>query len=104
MAQNRQEFRVLALMVLLAAWLAAYGYSIVHLLGSGATPAAPVPGLGPLSGFAGWQGVAGMIAFACWGIGHSLPAGSGVRRVSGVPLALALVLVLVGIGMAVLGA
>ena len=85
------ERRLLALMVLLALWLAAGIVSVMVLLRS-----QPLgPGLSPMQGFLGWQGVAGMLGFGCWGIGMGFPRGSPVRRVAAIPLAVALALVLV---------
>ncbi len=85
------ERRLLALMVLLVLWLAAGIVSVMVLLRS-----QPLgPGLSPMQGFLGWQGVAGMLAFGCWGIGMGFPRGAPVRRVAAIPLAVALALVLV---------
>lgn len=101
MAREKTETRSLMLMALLALWLAAWVYSVFVLLIPG--DRISTSGLGPVAGFLGWQGVAGMIAFGCWGIGVSFPKGSGIRRVSAVPLAMAAALILVGAGMAVFG-
>ena len=46
--------------------------------------------------FAGWQGVAGMLAVAAHGLGRRWPKGASVRRIATIPLIIA---VLVGIGM-----
>ncbi len=91
MAQT-DETRKFALMVLLALWVAAWGYSLVPLFsepeGVGGDPVveAFARGLNRMKGFLGWQGIAGMIALALWGVGRGLPKGSGARRISAVPL------------------
>ena len=88
----------LILMVLLALWVAAWGLSVAQLFaaptGDGFTR-----GMNRMSGFLGWQGVAGMIALALWGVGRGLPKGSGARRISAVPLGmtLAVLAALVGV-------
>ncbi len=103
MAVEKQDSKTLLLMGLLALWLAVYGYSIIYYLTTGDKSSATLPGLSRVAGFMGWQGVAGMIAFGCWGIGWSFPKSSGIRRISAVPLGMALALVLAVLGMAVFG-
>lgn len=99
MPDNKQETRTLLLMVLLALWVAVYGYSIIFMLTTPVEGSGFTRGMNRISGFLGWQGVAGILAFGCWGIGWSFPKGSGVRRVSAVPLWMAVALILVGVGM-----
>ncbi len=101
MPDQKQEARTLLLMAVLALWLTVYGYSIVVLMTTASVADGSGRGLSRITVFLGWQGVAGILAFGCWGIGWSFPKGSGVRRVSGVPLGLALTLILVGAGMLV---
>ncbi|MGB5560523.1 MAG: hypothetical protein WBN04_21215 [Paracoccaceae bacterium] len=102
MSDNPQDGKALALMVLLALWAAAWGYSLVPLFqdptGDGFTR-----GLNRLRGFLGWQGIAGMIALALWGIGRGFPRRSGIRRISGVPLGMAFALLLVLVGLVLWG-
>ena len=96
--------RVGALMALMALWLAAYGYSVLLLLGlvaGGATE--PLPEARRSAGFLGWQGIAGMLAFGCWGLGRGFAPGRGIRRVAAVPLLLALALAVVLLLMALFG-
>ncbi len=100
---SKEDSRALLLMGLLALWLAAYGYSVVVLVTTQPVPAATIPEAKRMVGFLGWQGVAGMVAFACWGVGWSFPRGSGIRRVAAVPIVMALALVLVMAGLAVFG-
>ena len=55
-------------------------------------------GLNKPAVFLGWQGAAGVISVAVWGLGRSWPKGNGVRALSAIPLVIALLL-----GLAVLG-
>ncbi len=103
MGKDSQETRTLLLMVLLAVWVAIYGYSLFFLMTTPVSGDGFTRGLNRVTGFLGWQGVAGMVAFACWGIGWSFPKGSGIRRMSGVPLGLVLALLFVGVGMVMFG-
>lgn len=91
------------LMGLLALWVAAWGYSLVFLATDFAGGEGISNGLTRTGGFFGWQGVAGMLAFACWGIGWSFPKGSGIRRISAVPLGLAAALIVIVLGKTLLG-
>jgi len=85
-------------MAMLALWAAAWGYSFVFALSTVAQGDGFTRGLNRIAGFLGWQGVAGMFAFACWGVGRGFSIGSGIRRISAVPLGLALALVIVVLG------
>ena len=97
MAEARDDARTFMLMVLLAFWAAAWGYSLVPLFSAG-TGDDQTGGLVRLRGFLGWQGIAGMFALALWGVGRGFPKRSGVRRISLVPLGMALALLLALIG------
>ena len=99
MADENSETQTLMLMVLLALWLAAWAYSVVLLLSAWQAG----PGPNRMIGFFGWQGVAGILAFTCWGVGASFAKGSGIRQVSAVPLAMAFTLALVVTGMTLFG-
>ncbi|MBT8408003.1 MAG: hypothetical protein KJN93_00070 [Alphaproteobacteria bacterium] len=48
---------------------------------------------GPLSErlelWMGWQGIAGILAFAIWGLGRQWPKGSSMRKITAAPLVLA---------------
>jgi hypothetical protein len=103
MDENKRETRTLVLMLLLAGWLLAYGTSIYALLSTPDIAAATLPALKRTVGFLGWQAVAGTIAFGCWGVGRAFPRGSGIGRVSAVPLAMAVALLVVISAMAVFG-
>ena len=97
MNKNSRETRTLLLMALLALSLAAWGYSVVLLVAAGEA------GPGRMVGFLGWQAVAGMLAFACWAVGWPFAQGTGIRRVSGVPVVMAFALGLVVLGLALFG-
>ncbi|MGJ8584294.1 MAG: hypothetical protein ACSHXD_09390 [Marinosulfonomonas sp.] len=103
MSNEPNQNRLFALMVMLLFWLGAWGYSFVFLATVDPTGDGFTRGLNRVSGFLGWQGVAGLFAFASWGIGRSFPKPSGIRNVSAIPLWLAVVLILVLIGMSVWG-
>lgn len=99
MDEQTNQATLLILMAILALWAAAWGYSFVFAVSSVAQGDGFTRGLNRITGFLGWQGVAGMLAFACWGVGRGFPAKSGVRRMSAVPLSLALVLIVLVLGM-----
>ena len=101
--ENGQDTRTMVLMVLITLWLAAWGASLYFLLLVPPSAQVQIPGVGRLSGFFGWQGVASMFAFGAWGVGWSYEKGSGIRRVAAVPLLLAVALVLVLLGMWLFG-
>jgi len=90
------------LMGILALWIAAYGYSLFMLLTGDVSGGAFTSGLNRFSIFLGWQGVAGIFAFASFGVGRSFNKGSGIRRVSVVPAVAALALVIIVVAMAIL--
>jgi len=97
MADEDSQTRQFWLMVFLAIWVGAFGYSFTFLMieptGSGFTR-----GMNRTAGFFGWQGIAAMLAFALWAIGRSFPKRSGVRRISAVPLGMTLALILILLG------
>ena len=101
MTAETDERRTLLLMALMALWLATYGFSVLLLVTTKPAASAALPDMNRIVGFLGWQGIAGMIAFACWGVGWSFPKGAGIRRISAVPLVMALALIVVMVGMAV---
>ncbi len=95
------ETRAFWLMVLGAAWALAWAGSFAVFLVPGAGGEGLVRGVSPEMAFLGWQGVAGMLAFAVLGAGRTWPPRHPIRRASGIPLALAGALA-VGLGAAVL--
>ncbi len=98
-----QARRIVALMVLLALWIAASGVSLALLLRPAELPLPGAPWPGRLTGFLGWQGVAGILAIGCWGLGRAFPCRSGIRRVAAVPLLLAAGVLAVLLGAALAG-
>lgn len=98
------ERRLWLLMVLLALWLAAYGYSVIFVLSTQVEGSGFTRGLGRISGFLGWQGVAGTLAFASWGVGRGFPRRTGIRRISAVPLGMALAVIFLILGAVALAA
>jgi len=98
MADDKGDTRKLVLMALLALWLAAYGYSIIFALSAPAEGSGFTRGMNRIAGFSGWQGVAGILAFGCWGLGWSFARGSGIRRISVVPMWMALAVILAIVG------
>lgn len=79
----------LLLTVLYAVWIAAFLLSFYVFATSEAASRVVL--------FLGWQGVAGTVGFAIFGVTRSWPKGSGVRRLGGMPLGLA-ALVALGLG------
>ena len=87
------EGRLNGILFLLALWMGAFGISFWAFLAR----QEPQIGLTNMQMALGWQGVAGLIAFAIWGIGWGLPKGHGVRRLSAVPMGMALAIAGLGI-------
>ncbi len=100
---DNSQSRMFLLMVMFALWLAASTYSVVFLISVAPTGDGFARGLNRITGFLGWQGVAGMLAFAVWGVGLGFPKGSGIRRTSAVPLGMALALILLIVGFVIWG-
>jgi hypothetical protein len=80
----------LILTVLLAAWVMAFAYAFVHFATVLPTGDGFHRGANRITGYLGWQGIAGLVALAVFAVGRGWPKGSGVRRLTWVPLALAL--------------
>ncbi|MEO0692488.1 MAG: hypothetical protein AAFY90_06405 [Pseudomonadota bacterium] len=92
MAQDN-DTRMLLLIGLGAVWVLAYGYSFAVFALTEPTGDGFVRGMNRVRVFFGWQGVAGMLAIAIWGLGRQWPKGSPARRISLVPIGLALLLI-----------
>lgn len=88
----------LLLTALYALWLMVFVYAFVAYARSPYEGAGFPDGLNKPAVFLGWQGAAGVISVAVWGLGRSWPKGNGVRALSAIPLVIALLL-----GLAVLG-
>ncbi len=98
------EVRLL-LTVLLAGWVLAYGYSLVELRRLGPTDELIANGFAftPAMSFLGWQGIAGLLALAIYGVSRLWPNGSATRQICGLPLLLAFLLILGIAALLVLG-
>lgn len=87
----------MALTVLLALWVMAYGYSLFEL-----PPLEAVRGVdgakldfAPALHFLGWQGIAGILAVAVYGVSRLWPRGAAARQLGSLPLWLAFLLIAV---------
>lgn len=90
---RRLAVRINAILVLMALWMAACLVAAWAML----FRIAPAVGFGNRETALGWLGIAGILAFAIWGIGFGLPKDNGIRRMSPAPLGLcAAIVVLVG--------
>lgn len=91
----------IVLMVLYAAWVLAFGYSFAAFALAEPTGDGFVRGMNRVAALFGWQGIAGVLAIAIWGVGRQWPKGSPARRISLVPIGLALAQVAGVIGLIV---
>ena len=82
------------LTVLFAAWFIAFGYSFVAFIMTEATGSGFTRGSNRVLQFLGWQGVAGVLSVAIFGVSRHWQRGSGVRVLGVAPLGLALCLVI----------
>ena len=80
------------LSVILAAWVFAFGWSILGAAWAEAAGDGFTRGLNRVTHFLGWQAVAGLLGLAAFGVSRAWPADSGLRRVSVWPLRLAILL------------
>lgn len=94
MAERIRQNRLFLLIALLAIWLLAFGYSIVFFIAVEPQGQNAGYGLTRWQGFLGWQGIAGTVSIAIWGVGRSFRHNPGIRHVSAVPLGMALALIL----------
>lgn len=85
----------LLLTVLLAGWALAYAYSIFELseFWEPAMPFSFDVRDRPVLHFLGWQGVAGMVAVAIYGVSRLWPRGAAARQIGNLPLLLAFLLI-----------
>lgn len=82
--------RRLLLTLLSAVWALAFVYAFAAFWTTVPTGEGFVRGTNRVVSYLGWQGIAGMLAVAIWGIGRGWPPGASTRRLSAVPIALAL--------------
>ncbi|MEM9425640.1 MAG: hypothetical protein AAGA06_02970 [Pseudomonadota bacterium] len=85
--------RRLLLTALIAIWVLAYGYSFVAFATTEPDGDGFTRGANRVAQFLGWQGMAGILAIAVFGVSRAWPKRSGVRRLATAPLVLALLLV-----------
>ena len=76
------EARINLVLGLMALWMGAWLISLWAWI----LREEPSQGISNLQTALGWQGIAGMIAFAIWAVGFGLPSENGVKRLSAVPL------------------
>lgn len=95
------DTRRLLLTALFAIWVLAYGYSFVAFATTEPDGDGFTRGTNRIAQFLGWQGMAGLLAIAVFGVSRAWPQGSGVRRLATAPLLLALLLVAVIAGVIV---
>lgn len=91
MAEPARPLWLLALV--LAAWALAFGWSGVAAFTTPPSGDGFTRGMNRVSLFLGWQGVAFLLGFTGFALGRGWPKGSGIRRVSAVPLWVTLLLV-----------
>ena len=92
----------LVLTVLFAAWVLAFFYAFVAYTTAPYEGAGFPDGLNKPAVFLGWQGVAGVLAVAVFGVSRRWPRGRAVRKLGTVPLGIALVLALAVVGIGIL--
>ncbi len=80
--------------VLMAAWAMAFAYAFFSFATTEPAGDGFTRGLNRASSYLGWQAIAGMFAIAIAAVGRDWSKGSGVRRLSLVPLGLALLHIL----------
>ena len=84
------DTRRLWVTVLYASWAIAFGYSFFAFWTTVPEGDGFVRGANRVGAYLGWQGIAGMVALALWGVGRGWPKGAPARRLTAVPLGLAL--------------
>jgi hypothetical protein len=80
----------LILMGCLALWAIAWGWSFAAFVMTEPTGDSFTRGMNRVTTFLGWQMAAALPGFAAWVLGRDWPKGSGVRRLSRVPVQLTL--------------
>ena len=84
------ETRHLLLIGLLALWLIAFVYAFVAFATSDPTGDGFTRGLNRVGRFLGWQGIAGLIALAAFGVSRAWPKGAAIRKIAQIPFMIAL--------------
>ncbi len=88
MNQPSDKLRLL-LTTLFAIWAVVFLYAFVAYARASYEGAGFPDGLNKPAVYLGWQGIAGMLALAIFGVGRRWPKGTGVRGLSSGPLVLA---------------
>ncbi|MBT8418548.1 MAG: hypothetical protein KJO42_14005 [Silicimonas sp.] len=83
------DARRLLLAVLYAAWVMVFVYAFFAYARAPYEGAGFPDGLNKPAVYLGWQGIAGMLAIAVFGVGWGWPKGSAVRGLAVVPLVIA---------------
>ncbi|MEL7345279.1 MAG: hypothetical protein AAFN59_10535 [Pseudomonadota bacterium] len=83
---TRGDGRRLVVIVLLTLWLMAFALSIALFVLTEPSGDGFTRGVNRITVFAGWQGIAGMLALAGFGVSRPLKGAQGVRRSASVPL------------------
>lgn len=91
------------LMAVYAAWVIVFVYAFVAYAQAPYEGAGFPDGMNKPAVYLGWQGLAGMLALAVYGIGLGWPKGSAVRSLAALPLIVAM-LHLLAIGAVILWA
>ena len=74
---------------LAALWVLAFLYAFVAFVTTPPEGEGFVRGMNKPMVYLGWQGIAGMLALALWGVGRGWPRGASARRLTAVPLGVA---------------
>lgn len=88
--ESVSDGRLFLLMAVYAAWVIVFVYSFVAFARAPIEGAGFPDGLSRAAVYFGWQGLAGTLAIAVFGIGTGWPKGSAVRRLAALPLVPAL--------------
>jgi hypothetical protein len=82
----------LLLTVLYAAWVIVFAYAFVAYANAPYEGAGFPDGLNKPAVFLGWQGIAGALAFAVFGVSRVWPRGASARTLGNIPLIIAALL------------
>ena len=82
----------LLLTVLYAAWVIVFAYAFVAYANAPYEGAGFPDGLNKPAVFLGWQGIAGVLAFAVFGVSRVWPRGASARTLGNLPLIIAALL------------
>lgn len=97
MSQPSDNLRLL-FTFLFSAWVLVFLYAFVAYARAPYEGAGFPEGLNKPAVYLGWQGIAGMLALAIYGVGRSWSKGKGVRALAAVPIMLATLQVIAILG------